>query len=171
MYFDENNQMLFLGTCILYKNYWYKLRSNGYETQSPYALQISPFTYYTPTEIKQASYLGKINDIYVDNEDNLWYATSMGLVKHGTVYKTTPQGTKEVKSPKVTLSVGNQSITVKGIEELSSTKLYLYDLSGKMLQHSKGTHTLQLPHLKQGVYLIKIEGQQQVITQKVLISL
>ena len=69
----------------------------------------------------------------------------------------------------------NESLSIINNGDAAASDVVLYDMSGKLLMQqginlSKGISTVELPSLAQGIYMVKIQSNNSLVTKKIIIK-
>jgi hypothetical protein len=69
----------------------------------------------------------------------------------------------------------NESLSIINNGDAKASDVMLYDMSGKLLMQqginlSKGISTVELPSLAQGIYMVKIQSNNSLVTKKIIIK-
>ncbi len=69
----------------------------------------------------------------------------------------------------------NESLSIINNGDAKASDIVLYDMSGKLLMQqgvnlSKGVSTVELPSLAQGIYMVKIQSNNSLVTKKIIIK-
>ena len=68
----------------------------------------------------------------------------------------------------------NFSIYIELIADSEIGKLIIYDVTGRLVLQSSffgnGNNTMQLPHLKRGMYLVKVHVNEGIISKKLMLD-
>jgi uridylate kinase len=69
----------------------------------------------------------------------------------------------------------NESLSIINNGDAAASDVVLFDMSGKLLMQqgvnlSKGISTVELPSLAQGIYMVKIQSNNSLVTKKIIIK-
>ena len=69
----------------------------------------------------------------------------------------------------------NESLSIINNGDAVASDVVLFDMSGKLLMQqgvnlSKGISTIELPSLAQGIYMVKIQSNNSLVTKKIIIK-
>lgn len=83
--------------------------------------------------------------------------------------------TTELSVDEIDLFSNNQSLSIINNGEVKAADVVLFDMSGKLLMQqatnlSKGISQMELPVLAQGIYMVKIQSNNSLVTKKIIIK-
>ena len=169
LFYDEKSEVLFLNNCILSDNSWLKINGDRIESIAKNEFNFMPFTYFGQYKIERSMYLGIIQDIAVDDDGNVWYATTSGLVKFTKPLRkqTFPNGTKEISENDIQIKVENGKIRL--LKPIANVELTVYDTMGRVIGSARGGNLASMPRFSAGVYVIKASSGNHVSVKKVIL--
>ena len=121
------------------------------------------------------------NDLYVNMDPVYVYKVgkaAVGAIQHFSVASTTALAVEDISISKILESVefypnpANSILNLKMMDNASNTFLFeITDMSGsQILMTKQNTNTIDISHLKPGVYLGTITMEHEKVTRKIMIE-
>ncbi len=102
----------------------------------------------------------------INNNDFANLLTLNGMPVDGTIYKFTPSGNNGINKVAIKINIISNRIVLPASVKINS--IDIYNVNGQILQSAMSTEDIDLAKFTHGLYLISIETQDGIITQKLI---